>query len=157
MYCFCPALPHHSLFPWQDLLADCQGDKRTYFSKAGCVAGAEVWGIQVSHTMSLSIKSLQLKGGGKEYYYNNCIYLSHIYLSSVSWKEYNIIYSLYYIQYTHTQSWDHVMSIFVVGSVKNLWGWSSRCGSVVISLTGIHEDAGSIPGLTPWVGDPMLL
>ena len=39
----------------------------------------------------------------------------------------------------------------------NLFFWSSRHGSVDTNLTGIHEDAGSIPGLTPWVEDPSAL
>ena len=30
---------------------------------------------------------------------------------------------------------------------------SSHCGSVVMNLTGIHEDKGSIPGLVQWVAE----
>ena len=33
---------------------------------------------------------------------------------------------------------------------------SSHCGSVVMNPTSIHEDAGSVPGLTRWVGDQAL-
>ena len=34
---------------------------------------------------------------------------------------------------------------------------SSHCDSVVTNLAGIHEDVGSIPDLTQWVKDPVLL
>ena len=30
--------------------------------------------------------------------------------------------------------------------------WSSHCGSLVMNLTGIREDAGSIPGLASRLG-----
>ena len=34
---------------------------------------------------------------------------------------------------------------------------SSRCGSVVMNLSNIREDLGSIPGLAEWVKDLALL
>ena len=40
-------------------------------------------------------------------------------------------------------------------SSKHFTG-SSHCGSVVTNPTSIHEDTGSIPGLTQWVKDQVL-
>ena len=41
-------------------------------------------------------------------------------------------------------------------SDKQLQSRSSHCGSVVTNPTRIHKDAGLIPGLAQWVGDPVL-
>ena len=42
-------------------------------------------------------------------------------------------------------------------SLNQVFFWSSHCGSVVTTLTSIHDDVGSIPGLTQGVKDPALL
>ena len=42
-------------------------------------------------------------------------------------------------------------------SLKVWFRWSSHHGSAKMNLTGIHEDTGSIPALTQWVKDSMLL
>ena len=42
-------------------------------------------------------------------------------------------------------------------SKKVVTSGSSHCGSVVMKLTSIHEDVGSIPGPIQWVKKPALL
>ena len=39
---------------------------------------------------------------------------------------------------------------------KTAYMRSSHCGMVEMNPTNIDEDAGSIPGLAQWVGDPVL-
>ena len=34
--------------------------------------------------------------------------------------------------------------------------WNTPHGTAEMNPTSIYEDAGSIPGLTPWVGGPVL-
>ena len=41
----------------------------------------------------------------------------------------------------------------MIGIFKKVSVGSSRCGSAVMNLTSIHENAGSIPGLAQWVKD----
>ena len=50
-----------------------------------------------------------------------------------------------------------VQRLFPKTPGKGVTPRSSHCGSVVMSLTGIHEDMGSIPGLTENVKDMALL
>ena len=42
-------------------------------------------------------------------------------------------------------------------SIKSKTFGSSCCGTMEKNPTGIHEDLGSIPGLTQWLKDPTLL
>ena len=67
----------------------------------------------------------------------------------------SFLFSLVSHTYTHTLThilWicEHQMVLFLF--LFKMYR-SSRCGSAVTSLTSIHEDAGSIPGLDQWVKD----
>ena len=57
-----------------------------------------------------------------------------------------------------TEHWFYFLECkyYLVNVSRILFVGSSRCGSVVTNLTSIHEDAGSIPGLAPWIKDPKL-
>ena len=50
---------------------------------------------------------------------------------------------------------DEERGIYIVS--KYLPTWSSHCGSAETNLTSIHEDTGSVPGLSQWVKDLALL
>ena len=51
---------------------------------------------------------------------------------------------------------DDLQKMTCVLVTKYLHSGSSRCGSVETNPTGIHEHAGSIPGLDQWGEDPAL-
>ena len=51
----------------------------------------------------------------------------------------------------------YVLDLDVACSLKKCHSWSSCGGSVVMNLSGIHDDVGSIPGLSQWVKGLALL
>ena len=45
----------------------------------------------------------------------------------------------------------------MVQSLSEIYAFRSSCaGAVEMNPTSIHDDSGLIPGLTQWVGDPVL-
>ena len=53
---------------------------------------------------------------------------------------------------TYRDSYCHL-----VWRVNIFLNWSSCCGSAITTLTSIHADAGSKPGLAQWVKDPAVV
>ena len=47
-------------------------------------------------------------------------------------------------------------AISAVQKIKNIQIGSFHCGRAETNLTSIHEDTGSIPGLTQWLKDLVL-
>ena len=56
-------------------------------------------------------------------------------------------------------NWDHLTKKFVGAKslIKIIMNGSSRLGAAEMNLTRNHKVAGSIPGLTQWVKEPVLL
>ena len=50
----------------------------------------------------------------------------------------------------------NILPIFKKSNFKKYIFGSSCCGAAEMNPTSIHEDAGSIPGPTQWVKDPVL-
>ena len=51
----------------------------------------------------------------------------------------------------------HLVGQHCISRLKLLGEWISRCGSAVSNAICPHADTGSIPGLSQWVKDLVLL
>ena len=82
--------------------------------------------------------------------------LSNLFNLLISRKESILILQVHYFDYTYISSDGHLVKLKLGKYFKMTNFWSSLHGSAETNLTSIHEDTGSIPGLTQRVKDPAL-